>query len=98
MHGAVQPTGNGVVEWHELYVRVLLARPSRPIRFRGVFTDGGCDERLLQYWVRAWTLAATRAAVVISVIAPEILLDPVVITWSSFLGHAGVVLGLPSRS
>ena len=52
LRAAAQPTGSSAVEWHELYARLATARPSRPIRFRGVFTDGGCDERLLQYWVR----------------------------------------------
>jgi hypothetical protein len=49
----LQPTGNGAVDWDQLYVRLSRVHASRPIRFRGVFTDGGCDERLEQYWVRA---------------------------------------------
>lgn len=44
-------TGRGEVDWRELYLDVARASALGAVRFRGVFTDGGCDEGLMQYWV-----------------------------------------------
>jgi len=47
----VQTTGRGEVDWPTLYLDIARATAARPVRFCGVFTDGGCDGGLMQYWV-----------------------------------------------
>lgn len=66
-----QATGKGDVHWHELYMRFQMASPGDTIRFQGAFTDGGCDEGLLQHWVSRTAEALTPAPCTVHRISPD---------------------------
>ncbi|KAK9806131.1 hypothetical protein WJX72_002772 [[Myrmecia] bisecta] len=50
-HLRVKGSGEGRPSWQELFQYVSQTQPDTNIRFRGVFTDGGVDNSLSQYWV-----------------------------------------------
>lgn len=47
-----QATGEGSPDWPAVWRAVVAAPSSGALRFRGIFTDGGCDEGEMQFWVR----------------------------------------------